>query len=100
MTLIVTLMADPSPSNSSVGRRACIMKPKTLLTPRTSRWPFNGVLMWVFREYERALIVGIEGILRVHVSQIVYTLGPMYLYSAYFKAKVYTIRVHGPLGEY
>ena len=31
-------------------------------------------------------------------TQIVYTLGPMYLYREYFKAKVYTIRVHGPLG--
>ena len=32
-------------------------------------------------------------------SQIVYTLGPMYLYREYFKAKVYTIWVHGPLGR-
>ena len=31
-------------------------------------------------------------------TQIVYTLGPMYLYREYFKAKVYTIWVHGPLG--
>ena len=33
-------------------------------------------------------------------AQIVYTLGPipMYLYREYFKAKVYTIWVHGPLG--
>ena len=27
-----------------------------------------------------------------------YTLGPMYLYREYFKAKVYPIWVHGPLG--
>ena len=32
-------------------------------------------------------------------TQIVHTLGPMYLYMAYFKAKVYTIWVHGPLGQ-
>ena len=31
-------------------------------------------------------------------TQIVYTLGPMYLYREYFKANVYTISVHGPLG--
>ena len=31
-------------------------------------------------------------------TQIVYTLGPTYLYREYFKAKVYTIWVHGPLG--
>ena len=31
-------------------------------------------------------------------TQIVYTLGPMYLYREYFNAKVYTIWVHGPLG--
>ena len=31
-------------------------------------------------------------------TQIVYTLGPMYLYREYFKAKVYPIWVHGPLG--
>ena len=31
-------------------------------------------------------------------TQIVYTLVPMYLYREYFKAKVYTIWVHGPLG--
>ena len=33
-------------------------------------------------------------------TQIVYTLGPMYLYREYFKAKVYTIWVHGPLGRF
>ena len=32
-------------------------------------------------------------------AHIVYTLAPMYLYRDYFKANVYTIRVHGPLGE-
>ena len=31
-------------------------------------------------------------------TQIVYTLDPMYLYRDYFKANVYTIWVHGPLG--
>ena len=31
-------------------------------------------------------------------TQIVYTLAPMYLYREYFKANVYTIQVHGPLG--
>ena len=31
-------------------------------------------------------------------AQIVYTLGPMYIYRDDFKAKVYTIRVHGPVG--
>ena len=31
-------------------------------------------------------------------TQIVYTLAPKYLYSDYFKDKVYTIWVHGPLG--
>ena len=31
-------------------------------------------------------------------TQIVYTLVPMYLYTEYFKAKVYTIWLHGPLG--
>ena len=31
-------------------------------------------------------------------SQILNTLGPMYLHSEYFKAKIYTIWVHGPLG--
>ena len=31
-------------------------------------------------------------------TQIVYTSGPMYRYREYFKAKVYTIWVHGPLG--
>ena len=30
-------------------------------------------------------------------TQIVYTLAPKYLYRDYFKAKVYTIWVHGPL---
>ena len=29
----------------------------------------------------------------------IYTLAPKYLERDYFKAKVYTIRVHGPLGE-
>ena len=28
----------------------------------------------------------------------VYTLGPMHLCREYFKAKVYTISAHGPLG--
>ena len=44
------------------------------------------------------------GSLEVHLlnpkgscAQIVYTLGPMYLYREYFKANVYTIWVHGPL---
>ena len=32
-------------------------------------------------------------------TQLVYTLGPMSLYREYFKAKVYTIWVHGPLGK-
>ena len=32
-------------------------------------------------------------------TQIVYALGPRYLYREYFKAKVYTIWVHGPLGN-
>ena len=32
-------------------------------------------------------------------TRIVYTLGPMYLYREYFKTKVYTIWVHGPLGR-
>ena len=32
-------------------------------------------------------------------TQIVYTLGPMYLHREYFKANVYTIWVHGPLGK-
>ena len=32
-------------------------------------------------------------------TQIVYTLGPMFLQREYFKAKVYTIWVHGPLGQ-
>ena len=31
-------------------------------------------------------------------TQIVYTLAPKYLYGDYFKANVYTIWVHGPLG--
>ena len=31
-------------------------------------------------------------------AQIVYTLAPKYPYRVYFKAKVYTIWVHGPLG--
>ena len=31
-------------------------------------------------------------------TEIVYTLAPKYLYRDYFKAKVYTIWVHGPLG--
>ena len=31
-------------------------------------------------------------------TQMAYTLAPMYLYREYFKAKVYTIWVHGPLG--
>ena len=31
-------------------------------------------------------------------TQIVYTLAPKYLYKDYFKAKVYTIWVHGPVG--
>ena len=31
-------------------------------------------------------------------TQIVYTLAPKYLYRDYFKAKVYTIWVHGPSG--
>ena len=30
--------------------------------------------------------------------QVVYTLAPKYLYTDYFKAKVYTSWVHGPLG--
>ena len=37
-------------------------------------------------------------ILRVHVLKIAYTLAPKYLYRDYFKAKVYTIWVHGLLG--
>ena len=41
--------------------------------------------------------------LKVHVPKIVYvyiyTLGPMYLYREYFKAKVCTTCVHGPLGS-
>ena len=32
-------------------------------------------------------------------TQIVYTLAPKYLNRGYFKAKVYTIWVHGPLGH-
>ena len=32
-------------------------------------------------------------------TQIVYTLAPKYLYRDYFKAKLCTIRVHGPLGK-
>ena len=32
-------------------------------------------------------------------TQIVYSLGPMYLHKEYFKAKVYTIWIHGPLGN-
>ena len=37
--------------------------------------------------------------LRVHViTQTVYTLAPMYLNRDYFKANVFTIWVHGPLG--
>ena len=31
-------------------------------------------------------------------AQIVYTVAPKYLYGDYFKANVYTIWVHGPLG--
>ena len=33
-------------------------------------------------------------------TQRVYTLAPKYLDRDYFKAKVYTIWVHGPLGSY
>ena len=36
---------------------------------------------------------------RVHVPKVVYTLGPMYLCREYFRAKAYTIWVHGPLGN-
>ena len=32
-------------------------------------------------------------------TPIVYTLAPKYLHRDYFKAKVYTIWVHGPLGQ-
>ena len=32
-------------------------------------------------------------------TQIVYTLGSMYLHRDYFKANVYTIWVHGPSGK-
>ena len=31
-------------------------------------------------------------------TQTVYTLGPKYLYRDYFKAKVHSIWVHGPVG--
>ena len=33
-------------------------------------------------------------------TQIAYTLAPKHLYRDYFKAKVYTVWVHGPLGYY
>ena len=32
-------------------------------------------------------------------TQIVFTLGPMYLYREYFQANVYTIWVHGLIGN-
>ena len=32
-------------------------------------------------------------------TQKIFTLGPRYLYRDYFKAKVHSIWVHGPVGE-
>ena len=40
----------------------------------------------------------LEGFPKGPCTQIVYTLRPMYLCREYFKANVYTIWVHGPLG--
>ena len=41
--------------------------------------------------------LGMVGPFQGPCTQIVYTLAPKYLYKGYFKAKVYTIWVPGPL---
>ena len=57
-----------------------------------NRGSFKGSYKGSFKGYHKGL--GYKG----PCTQIVYTLAPKYLYKDYFKAKVYTIWVHGPLG--
>ena len=47
-----------------------------------------------YRQAESSLKVATKG----PCTQIVYALAPKYLYRDYFKAKVYTVWAHGPLG--
>ena len=56
-----------------------------------NRLPLRAPL-WVLQGYHKDL--GFKG----PCTQIVYTFGPMSLHREYFKANVYTVWVHGPLG--
>ena len=63
-------------------------------------WGFHGsgFGIWNLRGYCN-FDLGVWGVFpKGPCTQIVYTLAPKYLYRDYFKAKVYTIWVHGPLG--
>ena len=60
-----------------------------------------GTLFWGLGSYYLGCHIRVPHFRKLPCTQIVYTLAPKhwYLYRDYFKAKVYTIWVHGTLGQ-
>ena len=101
------------PLKGTLGLVSSTVSPPTLqvTTPHTSdskdrpRGSTYGTLQGSFKGCLLGLLEGFyKGFrvwgLRVICTQIVYTLAPKYLYRDYFKAKIYTTWVYGPLGKW